>query len=270
MSFWSEKWAYEQEPQSSGAKFVLVCLAHHADEHGYCYPSQKRIAAMTGLKERAVRGHLATLEQDGFIRRRERRRDDGKRTSDGIWLLIPEDQLKLPAEIAASQKGTGKKRPGLPAKNDQGYRQKLPDKNNQKEPSQEPPVVDDTTTTCLKILQKVEGFPRDEAQNALKLSEYRDEFLSADPLEVCRDFAAYISEKPFRKGDKPRLRLRNFFKQANRRPNYGNGRRAPEPSAPLDPQRRKAGYEWLFEEDEAKDEPKRDLDAELKKMREAS
>lgn len=73
MTFWSEKWAYEQEPGTSGAKFVLVCLAHHADEEGYCYPSQQRLAAMTGLKERAVRAHLAALEEAEYISRVERR-----------------------------------------------------------------------------------------------------------------------------------------------------------------------------------------------------
>jgi hypothetical protein len=108
-------------------------------------------------------------------------------------------------------------------------------------------LPDDTTTTCLKILLSVEGFPRDQGENAVKLAEYREEFPSADPVEVCRDFKAWHEEH--RK--KPnRLRLRNFFKQANK--SRFNGHRAP-PEKPVPiagdegARRRREGYEWLFD-----------------------
>jgi len=265
MSFWSEKWAYEQEVRTSGAKFVLVCVAHHADEHGYCYPSQKRLAAMTGLSERAVRGHLAALEEDGVISREERRNTDGRRTSDGFYLHIPEDELRLPAETAASKTSpaknvdfTGKKRrlhrqlsQTSPAES-AGPLLNEPSVNRQ-EPSEEVVVgdiPDDKTTRCLQLLLQVKDFPRDQGQNALKLAEYRREFPTVDPEEVCRDFAANISEKPFRKGDKPRLRLRNFFKQAakSRKPSKTPPPEAPAINGKVAEDRRKEGYEWLFGE----------------------
>jgi hypothetical protein len=79
-------------------------------------------------------------------------------------------------------------------------------------------LLDDTTARCLLLLQEIKGFPRNQAENAMKLREYRDEFLSVDAVEVCRDFKAYIAEKPFKSKDNPRLRLRNFFKTASKQP----------------------------------------------------
>ena len=224
MSFWTEKWAYEQQPGSSGAKFVLVCLAHYADENAYCYPSQKKLAAMTGMKERTVRSHLAQLEEDGYIRREERRADSGYRTSDGIWLKMEEHELKLPAEIAAENLTGKKQQPHRqktatsPAKSAGLYRDEQSGNRKVTSSRDEPkenPLPDDTTTTCLRILQSVKGFPRDQGENAIKLAEYREEYPDVDAIEVCRDFKVYTEET----GKKPnRIRLRNFFKQAAKNP----------------------------------------------------
>lgn len=99
MSVFAENWAYAQtviapgdKKPSSGAKFVLVAVGQHADEVGYCYPSQDRLALMTDQAVRTVRAHLATLEQLGFIKRAPRR-IAGHRTSDAIWLQAPAEAL---------------------------------------------------------------------------------------------------------------------------------------------------------------------------------
>lgn len=79
-------WAYSLDMRPSGRKFVLVALADSANADGYSYPGQKRLADLTGQSERSVRDHLEWLEETGHIKRVERRRSDGTRTSDGYYL----------------------------------------------------------------------------------------------------------------------------------------------------------------------------------------
>lgn len=54
---------------SSTQKLVLLCLAAHADEHGLCWPSVKRIAARCRLTPRAVMLSLQHLEKAGHVTR---------------------------------------------------------------------------------------------------------------------------------------------------------------------------------------------------------
>lgn len=93
MSHWASTWAYEQDVQPCGRKFVLVALANFADEDGFCYPSQERLAEMTGQDVRSVRRHLASLDKEGVIKRRGRRSKTGQRTSDGYTLQAPTSRL---------------------------------------------------------------------------------------------------------------------------------------------------------------------------------
>lgn len=79
-------WAFNQGIRGAGRKFVLIALADRANGDGYSYPGQKTLAEMTGQSERSVREHLEWLEEHGYVRRKERRRLDGTRTSDGYSL----------------------------------------------------------------------------------------------------------------------------------------------------------------------------------------
>lgn len=79
-------WAYAQEIPGAGRKFVLVALADRANADGYSFPGQKGLASMTGQSERTIREHLEWLEAEGYVRREERRRKDGTRTSDAYYL----------------------------------------------------------------------------------------------------------------------------------------------------------------------------------------
>lgn len=83
-------WAYKVDIDQPLAKFVLVCIADAAGEEGRAFPGQKRLSRMTSMGERTVRRHLAWLEENGYIRRSERRREDGSRTSDE-YFLPPKD-----------------------------------------------------------------------------------------------------------------------------------------------------------------------------------
>jgi len=93
MSVQAITWAFKQDITPAGLKFVLVALANYASDDGYCYPSQKTIAKLTGQSERAARGHIATLEAAGFIRREARRKGDGSYISDGFYLLFDQRQI---------------------------------------------------------------------------------------------------------------------------------------------------------------------------------
>jgi hypothetical protein len=154
-------WAFDQDLKS-GPKFVLVALANYADEDGYCYPSQERIAADTGQGESTVRAHLKLLEEGGessprYIERRERRRANGTRDNDGYQLLAPDVALaarrrRTNRQNPAVDSGTasaGSNRQNPAADNRQISAHQPPDFSTpyKEEPSVEPSVA--TTTTPL-------------------------------------------------------------------------------------------------------------------------
>jgi DNA-binding IscR family transcriptional regulator len=58
----------------SGPKFVLLALADHADDEGYCYPSVDHLAEKTGMGESTVRRHLDNLVANGHLLKVARRR----------------------------------------------------------------------------------------------------------------------------------------------------------------------------------------------------
>lgn len=103
MSVQAMTWAYDQDVQPTGAKFVLVTLANHASSEGYCWPSQEELGRETGQDARTVRRHLGMLERAGLIRRERRANKFGHRRSDGYWLV---GFGSLPDMLSASQPDT--------------------------------------------------------------------------------------------------------------------------------------------------------------------
>lgn len=67
MSVQAIRWAFNLETPST-IKLVLVALADHADDGGICWPSQTRLALMTGLTTRSVRTAMGRLMASGLIR----------------------------------------------------------------------------------------------------------------------------------------------------------------------------------------------------------
>lgn len=86
MSSDATMWAKRITTGSANTKHVLRALADYADEAWSCYPGQERLARETELSVRTVRRILDSLEETGVITREERRRPDGYRTSDRIYL----------------------------------------------------------------------------------------------------------------------------------------------------------------------------------------
>lgn len=101
-------WAWNQ-PLAPTQKLVLVALAWHSDDGGTCWPSQARLARLSGLSERSVRRAAKDLEQRGLVRRLRRTTDAGAVTSHLYVLqlgLHPPDTVSGPS---------GQTRPRRPA-----------------------------------------------------------------------------------------------------------------------------------------------------------
>lgn len=73
---------------SPSEKLLLMVLANYADADFSCWPSVKRLCADTGMGERTVQRSLKSLESAGLVKRDERRRPDGSRTSDRLTLVF--------------------------------------------------------------------------------------------------------------------------------------------------------------------------------------
>lgn len=140
MSVWATKWAYEQDVTPCGAKFVLVALADFADAEGHCYPSQKRLAKMTGQSERSVRDHVLMLEEQGFLRRVKRTKADGTRATDEFFLNGPLTAFDPAAKSAGGESLQRQLSPKPPATLSIQPAAKSAAYPLEREPSNEPPL----------------------------------------------------------------------------------------------------------------------------------
>lgn len=103
MSVEAITWAVKFEAENATEKAVLLILANYADGEGTSFPGQQSIAKQASCGERTVRRILSSLEERGVIRREERRRRDGSRTSDVIVLAA----FQQAANLAGSDEPTG-------------------------------------------------------------------------------------------------------------------------------------------------------------------
>lgn len=79
---------------SSGAKLVLLALAHRANETGMCYPSVSTIAEYTGMNIKTTRKAILKLEVDGYIR------IDRRNRKVSIYHLLDYSSKKLLPKLA--------------------------------------------------------------------------------------------------------------------------------------------------------------------------
>jgi hypothetical protein len=89
------KWGRKQRAGSVIAKAVLMNLSLHADEKGYCWPSQETMAREIECSVDSVQRVLKKLEPR-LLRRIKRKSSDGRRISDAY-------QLRLDRESEDSQ-----------------------------------------------------------------------------------------------------------------------------------------------------------------------
>ena len=75
MSVEAMAWAFKQNCKGDAQlKLILLALCDHADEDGWCWPSQERLAAKAECSHDTAARRLHRLERLGFITRRRRAR----------------------------------------------------------------------------------------------------------------------------------------------------------------------------------------------------
>lgn len=89
-------WAFDLELPPT-PKLVLLVLADHADDLGFCFPGAATIARRASVSERTLSRVLAQLEEQGYIARSRRHLANGNRTSDG-YLLTPDKATNWPVD----------------------------------------------------------------------------------------------------------------------------------------------------------------------------
>jgi len=202
---------------------VLLALADHAHDDGTgCYPGVGYLAWKTGYSERQIRRILASLEAKGLIEP-QGEKIGGRGHATEYHLHLEKGAKKSPYRPLMGDR--------LSEKGDIGGTKGDTAMSSQPgEPSTEPsvaaePLPDDVTASCLLLLKKVEGFPRDQAKVALTIAGLRERFPDADPVRVCRDYE-WKHRAGGMKSKNHLSRLRRFFetghKYAGPHPERGN------------------------------------------------
>lgn len=104
MSIKAMNWAWEQ-PLPPVPKLVLMALADNADDHGYCWPKMKTIAAKCSTSERTVQRTIKTLLVAGMLKKDARFDASGRQVSNGYTLALTYPD-KLPP-LADDRAGEG-------------------------------------------------------------------------------------------------------------------------------------------------------------------
>lgn len=221
MSFYAQAWAGRQQcgewkgdkyHGNPGAKSVLRAIATYADENGIAYPSQETLERETEIADRTIRTHLTHLERKGLIKRKPRRRSDGTRTSDFYILQAPREELNPPAPSAIETDQVA----DLAGSTDQVAESA---RESVSIVDSEPSLRSGSSSTareCVKVLQRVKGFPSDTGANQDYVVGLMDDYPLVDALEVCKEYEAWHLDNP-NKTKNYKSRLRTFFKTANSR-----------------------------------------------------
>lgn len=102
-------------------KFVLMALADEANDDGYCFPAQRRLATKCSIDARSVRRMIGVLAAEGYVVVKKRFRNRA-RTSNGYQLVIdtPGQFVRggtggaVPGDGTPQSGGSGRPRPGPP------------------------------------------------------------------------------------------------------------------------------------------------------------
>jgi hypothetical protein len=87
-------WALEQDLPAR-PKLVLVSIANHADHRtGYCWLKAETIADEASCSPRGVFNFVGDLIRNGFIRRSQKKGDDGKQRANDYWILFDREPVE--------------------------------------------------------------------------------------------------------------------------------------------------------------------------------
>ena len=135
-----------------GPKHVCKVIGMHLDEHGRAFPGQARLARMCSMSPRTVRKHVKAAELAGWVVRKRRFTDQGRRTSDEYTATYPAG-YSPPEESAGGDDDYRKIPTGLPEDFDRPYRKNLPGnlsvEVNKNIPDQSEEENGETSTTHL-------------------------------------------------------------------------------------------------------------------------
>lgn len=81
VSWEAQGWAWEAALAHPNDRLVLLALVEWADVEDTCFPSIASLCRRTLLSERSVIRSLRRLEDDGYLQREERQRENGSRSS---------------------------------------------------------------------------------------------------------------------------------------------------------------------------------------------
>lgn len=93
MSLTASRWAWNAS--AGGAKVMLLALAEHADQSGYCFPSLQRLARMCEISESTAHRMVNSLASRKLITIERRFNENGSCRSNGYWLAIVDHPVKL-------------------------------------------------------------------------------------------------------------------------------------------------------------------------------
>lgn len=82
--------AEERKFTSPNVKYVALAIARASLWGGACWASQKTLGDVTGVSKQTIQRCIAELEDCGWLRRIPRNRTNGSKTTDMIWLTMPE------------------------------------------------------------------------------------------------------------------------------------------------------------------------------------
>lgn len=104
MSIQAVAWALDQDLPAR-PKLVLVSIANHANHvDGYCWLRLDTIAAEASCSRRAVFNFIGDLVRNGYVRKAQRRAEDGRQRANDYWILLnrePADWITVAKPEAA-------------------------------------------------------------------------------------------------------------------------------------------------------------------------
>ncbi|UCJ16933.1 helix-turn-helix domain-containing protein [Pseudomonas sp. MM211] len=112
MSIKAMNWAWEQ-PLPPVPKLVLMALADNADDHGYCWPKMKTIAAKCSTSERTVQRTIKTLLAAGLLKKDARFNGSGRQVSNGYTLALTYPDKLSPSTKCSEGEGDTRVAPGV-------------------------------------------------------------------------------------------------------------------------------------------------------------
>ena len=93
-------WAWELKLPPT-PKFVLMALADEANDDGYCFPGQRRLALKCSIDARSVRRMIGVLAAEGYVVVKKRFKNRA-RTSNGYQLTIDHPRTNCPGGTDAA------------------------------------------------------------------------------------------------------------------------------------------------------------------------